>query len=155
MNEGICALQTGQIDTSVETVCRVAVLSTTEPEEAFPLDRIVLPVVVEVHLDVGGADVHLEEGHESAEEEEEVLPCHSPHFGCSGSESAFCCGCTPAMDQGNANTLLFAIQLQLFRCSFFNANCLSVGCPVLTTQHSAVCSTGGLEEERVSRARKG
>ena len=33
------------------------------------------------------------------EEDDEVLPCHSPHSGCSGSESAFCCGCTPAMDQ--------------------------------------------------------
>ena len=56
---GMCACQTGQIDTSVETVCGVAVLGTAEPEEAFPLDRIVLPVVVEVHLDVRGADVDL------------------------------------------------------------------------------------------------
>ena len=117
---GMCACQTGQIDTSVETMCRVAVLSTPEPEEAFPLDGVVLPMVVEVHLNVGGADVHLEDEHESDEEEEEkeVLPCHSPHFGCSGSESAFCCGCTPAMDRGNANTLLFTIQPLLFRCSF-------------------------------------
>ena len=114
----MCTCQTGQIDTSVETVCRVAVLGTPEPEEAFPLDCVVLPMVVEVHLNVRGADVHLEYEHKSGEEEKEVLPCHSPHFGCSGSESAFCCGCTPAMDQGNANTLLFAIHRQLFWCSF-------------------------------------
>ena len=116
--KGVCRRQTGQIDTSVETVCGVAVLGTAEPEEAFPLDCVVLPMVVEVHLDVRGADVHLEDTDEGEGEEEEVLPCHSPHSGCSGSESAFCCGCTPAMDQGNANTLLFAIHPQLFRCSF-------------------------------------
>ena len=95
---------------------RVAVLRATEPEETLALDGVVLAVVVEVHLHVRGADVHLEDEHESGEEEEEVLPCHSPHFGCSGSESAFCCGCTPAMDEANANT--FAIHPQLFRCSF-------------------------------------
>ena len=65
---GMCACQTGQIDTSVETVCRVAVLGTPEPEEAFPLDCVVFPMVVEVHLNVRGADVHLEDEHESGEE---------------------------------------------------------------------------------------
>ena len=32
----------------------VAVLRATEPEETLALDGVVLPVVVEVHLDVGG-----------------------------------------------------------------------------------------------------
>ena len=45
--------------TSIEAVCSVAVLSPPEPEEALPLDGVVLPVVVEVHLHVRGADVHL------------------------------------------------------------------------------------------------
>ena len=39
---------------------RVAVLRATEPEETLALDGVVLPVVVEVHLHVRGADVHLE-----------------------------------------------------------------------------------------------
>lgn len=42
-------------------MCCVTVLGTPEPEEAFPLDRVVLPMVVEVHLNVRGADVHLED----------------------------------------------------------------------------------------------
>ena len=45
-------IQTGQSDTSVETVSGVAVFGTAEPEEAFPLDGVVLPMVVEVHLHV-------------------------------------------------------------------------------------------------------
>ena len=49
---GMCACQTGQIDTSVETMRGVAVLSTPESEEAFPLDSVVLPMVVEVHLHI-------------------------------------------------------------------------------------------------------
>ena len=48
MREGVV----GQIDTSVETMCGVAVLSTPESEEAFPLDSVVLPMVVEVHLHI-------------------------------------------------------------------------------------------------------
>ena len=39
---------------------RVAVLRATEPEETLALDGVVLPVVVEVHLHIRGADVHLE-----------------------------------------------------------------------------------------------
>ena len=141
---GMCACQTGQIDTSVETMCRVAVLSTAEPEEAFSLDRVVLPMVVEVHLNVGGADVHLEDEHESEEEEEEVLPCHSPHSGCSGSESAFCCGCPPAMARGNASTLLFAIQPQLFRGAVFQRELFARGL-LCHFDNCAVCWTGGGE----------
>ena len=38
----------------------MAVLRATEPEETLALDGVVLPMVVEVHLNVGGADVHLE-----------------------------------------------------------------------------------------------
>ena len=41
----------------VHAVLRVAVLRPPEPEESLPLDCIVLPVVVEMHLDVRGADV--------------------------------------------------------------------------------------------------
>ena len=41
-------------------VGRLAVVLTPETEEALPLDGVVLPVVVEVHLDIGGADVDLE-----------------------------------------------------------------------------------------------
>ena len=48
MREGVV----GQIDTSVETMRGVAVLSTPESEEAFPLDSVVLPMVVEVHLHI-------------------------------------------------------------------------------------------------------
>ena len=48
MREGVV----GQIDTSVETMRGVAVLSTAESEEAFPLDSVVLPMVVEVHLHI-------------------------------------------------------------------------------------------------------
>ena len=48
--------------TSIEAVCSVAVLCPPEPEEALPLDGVVLPVVVEVHLHVRGADVHLARG---------------------------------------------------------------------------------------------
>ena len=38
----------------------MAVLRATEPEETLALDGVVLPVVVEVHLHVRGADVHLQ-----------------------------------------------------------------------------------------------
>ena len=50
----------------------VAVLRATEPEETLALDGVVLPVVVEVHLHVRGADVHLqgEEERESMVKEE-------------------------------------------------------------------------------------
>ena len=41
----------------VHAVLSVAVLRTTEPQESLPLDGVVLPVVVEMHLDVRGADV--------------------------------------------------------------------------------------------------
>ena len=43
----------------VHALIAAAVLCASEPEEAFPLDGIVLPVVVKVHLDVRGADVDL------------------------------------------------------------------------------------------------
>ena len=42
---------------TIYAVLRPAVLSPTEPQEPLPLDGIVLPVVVEMHLDVRGADV--------------------------------------------------------------------------------------------------
>ena len=48
MREGVVS----PIDTSVETMRGVAVLSTPESEEAFPLDSVVLPMVVEVHLHI-------------------------------------------------------------------------------------------------------
>ena len=43
----------------VHAVLCVAVLSSSEPEKALSLNCIVLPVVVEVHLDIRGADVDL------------------------------------------------------------------------------------------------
>ena len=43
----------------VHAVLTAAVLGTSEPQETFTLYCIVLPVVVEMHLDVGGADVDL------------------------------------------------------------------------------------------------
>ena len=46
----------------------MTVFGTAEPEEAFPLDGVVLPMVVEVHLHVRGADVHLEDEDESEED---------------------------------------------------------------------------------------
>ena len=44
---------------SINTIIGPTVLRPSEPQEPLPLDGVVLPVVVEVHLDVGGADVHL------------------------------------------------------------------------------------------------
>ena len=43
----------------IHAVVCVTVLCSTKSEEPLPLNCIVLPVVVEVHLHVGGADVHL------------------------------------------------------------------------------------------------
>ena len=51
------AVEVGCLLVPVHAVLGVAVLRPPEPEESLPLDCIVLPVVVEMHLDVGGADV--------------------------------------------------------------------------------------------------
>ena len=45
--------------TPVDALITSAILRASEPEEALPLDGVVLPVVVEVHLDIRGADVDL------------------------------------------------------------------------------------------------
>ena len=45
---------------SVHAVLRPAILRAAEPEESLPLDGVVLAMVVEVHLDIGCADVDLE-----------------------------------------------------------------------------------------------
>ena len=44
---------------TVHAIVRVTILCTAKSEESLSLNCIVLPVVVEVHLHVGGADVHL------------------------------------------------------------------------------------------------
>ena len=43
----------------VDALITSAILRASEPEEALPLDGVVLPVVVEVHLDIRGADIDL------------------------------------------------------------------------------------------------
>ncbi len=53
------AMKMGGLLIAERTVMRSAVVAASKPQEAFPLDGIVLPVVVEVHLDVAGADVDL------------------------------------------------------------------------------------------------
>ena len=45
---------------SVHAVLRPAILRAAEPEESLPLNGVVLAMVVEVHLHIGGADVDLE-----------------------------------------------------------------------------------------------
>ena len=53
------AVEVSRLLVSVDAVIGFTVLCTSEPEEAFTLYCIVLPVVIEVHLDVRGADVDL------------------------------------------------------------------------------------------------
>ena len=88
------------------------------------------------------------------EEEEKVLPCHSPHFGCSGSGSAFCCGCTPVMGTVTpihrpahcSTAICYSSTLCCTDDQFSDTKCLSV--KVMTV----VCSAEwGLAERAMER----
>ena len=59
LTAGSVAVEVSCLLVSVDAVFRPTVLCPSEPEEALTLDCIVLSVVVEMHLDVGGADVDL------------------------------------------------------------------------------------------------
>jgi len=53
------AMEMSRSLTSVQTVRRMTIFGTSKTEKSFPLDGIVFPVVIEVHLNIGCAYVNL------------------------------------------------------------------------------------------------